>query len=155
MFLLLLLLEDTLLVRPFLPRELFATVLAVLVGFGAVVVASTPAAAELPTAAVALGDSFVSDDGAGYYVPVVDADGVTQTFSGWNADNSNAHSCHRSPCTSVSRANLPGIDARFNLACSGAQPHEIANASFNRPKGRLVASQLDQLRAVAHTQPIG
>lgn len=116
--------------------------------------APAPAPAALPTAAVALGDSFVSGEGAGNYVPVTDANGVAQGFPGWSAPNDNAFFCHRSANASLHRADLPGIQARFNLACSGGQPHDIATASGNRPKGRSVASQLDQLRAVAGSHDI-
>lgn len=39
-----------------------------------------PATAALPTAAVALGDSFISGEGAGAYTSVVDVNGVAQGF---------------------------------------------------------------------------
>ncbi|MGW4463966.1 hypothetical protein [Micromonospora sp. NPDC004704] len=110
--------------------------------------------AALPTAAVALGDSFISGEGAGAYTPVVDVNGVAQGFPGWSAPNNNAFFCHRSANASLNQANLPGIQSRFNLACSGGQPYDIATASVNRAKGRTVASQLDQLRAVAQTHDI-
>ncbi|MEU7585423.1 hypothetical protein AB0A95_03885 [Micromonospora sp. NPDC049230] len=113
-----------------------------------------PASAALPTAAVALGDSFISGEGAGAYTPVVDVNGVAQGFPGWTAANNNAFFCHRSANASLHQANLPGIQNRFNLACSGGQPHDIANASQARANGRTVAAQLDQLRAVAQTQDI-
>ncbi|RKF22827.1 hypothetical protein [Micromonospora globbae] len=113
-----------------------------------------PASAALPTAAVALGDSFISGEGAGAYTPVVDVNGVAQGFPGWTAPNSNAYFCHRSANASLHRADLPGIQARFNLACSGGQPHDIATASAARAKGRQVAAQLDQLRTVARTHDI-
>jgi hypothetical protein len=108
----------------------------------------------LPTAAVALGDSFISGEGGGNYSPVADVNGVVQGFPGWSAANSNAYFCHRSPNASLFRATLPGIQDRFNLACSGGQPHDIASASVNRPKGRGVPAQLDQVRAVAQTHDI-
>ncbi|MET7705837.1 hypothetical protein [Micromonospora sp. NPDC005413] len=113
-----------------------------------------PATAALPTAAVALGDSFISGEGAGAYTPVVDVNGVAQGFPGWTAANNNAYFCHRSANASLNKANLPGIQNRFNLACSGGQPHDIANASQARTNGRTVAAQLAQLRAVAQTQDI-
>ncbi|WP_229397879.1 hypothetical protein [Micromonospora okii] len=115
---------------------------------------AAPGVAALPTAAVALGDSFISGEGAGAYSSVVDVNGVSQGFPGWNAANSNAYFCHRSPNASLFQADLPGVQARFNLACSGGQPHDIANASAARAKGRSVASQLDQLRAVGRTHDI-
>jgi lysophospholipase L1-like esterase len=115
---------------------------------------ATPAQAAPPTAAVALGDSFISGEGAGSYQPVVDATGQAQAFPGWSAANSNAFFCHRSANASLLRAGLPGIQDRFNLACSGGQPQDIANASSARAKGRTVAAQLDQLRAVGRTHDI-
>jgi lysophospholipase L1-like esterase len=116
-----------------------------------------PAAAQptaLPTAAVALGDSFISGEGGGDYSAVTDVNGAAQGFPGWSAANTNAYFCHRSPNASLFRATLPGIQDRFNLACSGGQPYDILNASSGRAKGRTVASQLDQLRAVAATHDI-
>ncbi|MEU8300299.1 hypothetical protein AB0C04_23840 [Micromonospora sp. NPDC048909] len=113
-----------------------------------------PASAALPTAAIALGDSFISGEGAGAYTPVVDVNGVAQGFPGWTAPNSNAYFCHRSANASLHRATLPGIQNRFNLACSGGQPHDMAAASSARTNGRQVAAQLDQLRAVAQTNDI-
>ncbi|MER5455167.1 hypothetical protein ABT008_10300 [Micromonospora sp. NPDC002389] len=118
------------------------------------VAASAPAAAALPTAAVALGDSFISGEGAGAYQPVVDSTGVARGFPGWTASNSDAFFCHRSGNASLHQASLPGIQARFNLACSGGQPHDIAAASSARANGRQVAAQLDQLRTVAQTHDI-
>lgn len=111
-------------------------------------------AAALPTAAVAIGDSFISGEGAGSYQPVVDVNGAAQGFPGWSAPNSNAFFCHRSANASIFQAALPGIQARFNLACSGGQPHDLAAASNTRTNGRTVAAQLDQLRAVAQTHDI-
>jgi hypothetical protein len=135
-------------------RRTALVVAGVLAATGAAVVPGLPAAAALPTAAVALGDSFISGEGAGSYQPVVDAGGVAQPFPGWSAPNSNAFFCHRSANASLNQATLPGIQARFNLACSGGRPHDIANPSGARDKGRSVASQLDQLRAVAQTHDI-
>ncbi len=119
-------------------------------------IAAQPAAqpAALPTAAVALGDSFISGEGGGGYSAVTDVNGVSQGFPGWSAANDNAYFCHRSPNASLFRATLPDIQDRFNLACSGGQPHDIANASASREKGRTVPAQLDQLRGVAQTHDI-
>ncbi|QFZ18932.1 SGNH/GDSL hydrolase family protein [Saccharothrix syringae] len=139
---------------PLLRHPVLPAVLAVVLTWAGAAASAQPATAALPTAAVALGDSFVSGEGAGAYQPVTDVNGVPQGFPGWSAPNDNAFFCHRSANASLHRADLPGIQARFNLACSGGQPHDIANPSGNRPKGRTVASQLDQLRAVAGTHDI-
>ncbi|TDC43880.1 hypothetical protein E1258_32065 [Micromonospora sp. KC207] len=136
-------------------RTALAAVLTVAAAALSTAVAPTaPAVAGLPTAAVALGDSFISGEGAGSYSPVVDVNGISQGFPGWDAPNSNAYFCHRSPNASLFQADLPGITDRFNLACSGGQPYDIASASVNRTQGRSVASQLDQLRAVGQTHDI-
>ncbi|SBT37509.1 SGNH/GDSL hydrolase family protein [Micromonospora auratinigra] len=136
-------------------RTALAAALAVAAaGLSAAVAPAGPATAALPTAAVALGDSFISGEGAGGYAPVVDVTGVARSFPGWSAPNDNAYFCHRTPNASLFRADLPGISARYNLACSGGQPYDIANASATRAKGRQVAAQLDQLRAVAQTHDI-
>ncbi|MFC6093525.1 hypothetical protein [Saccharothrix lopnurensis] len=150
-----------------LRRPVLVAVLAAALGWSATAVAGAapdpgaPDAASavlptavLPTAAVAIGDSFVSGEGAGNYLPVTDVNGVAQGFPGWSAPNANAFFCHRSANASLLKADLPGVQARFNLACSGGQPHDVANASGARAKGRTVASQLDQLRAVAGTHDI-
>jgi len=116
-------------------------VLALSLGLGAtaaVTGTTEPAAASLPTAAVALGDSFVSGEGAGAYLPVVDINGTAQSFPGWSAPNSNAFFCHRSANASLFQADLPGIQARFT--CSGGQPYDIVNASAGRARGRAVSA---------------
>ncbi|GAA5130430.1 GDSL-type esterase/lipase family protein [Alloalcanivorax gelatiniphagus] len=114
-----------------------------------------PAQADpLPPTAVAIGDSFISGEGAGGYVAVTDQAGVAQGFPGWSAANSNPYFCHRSARASIEVAALPGIAHRVNLACSGAQPADMAQASSARPAGRTVAAQLDQLRDVARTGDI-
>jgi len=139
---------------PLLKRFLVAAVAAAAVAGAVAAPASAAQPAALPTAAVALGDSFISGEGGGSYSAVTDANGVSQGFPGWSAANTNAFFCHRSPNASLFRATLPGIQDRFNLACSGGQPYDILNASSGRAKGRSVASQLDQLRAVAQTHDI-
>ncbi|MFB9315350.1 hypothetical protein [Nocardioides plantarum] len=108
----------------------------------------------LPPTAVALGDSFISGEGAGDYLAVTDQSGASQGFPGWDADNANPYFCHRSPHASIAVADLPGITERVNLACSGGQPQDMANPSSARPGGRSVASQIDQLRQVATTHDI-
>lgn len=137
-----------------LRRSALAAAAALTLGSGALAVASAPATAALPTAAIAIGDSFISGEGAGAYTTVVDLNGTAQAFPGWSAANNNAYFCHRSANASLHVAALSGINARFNLACSGGQPHDIANASNTRTNGRLVAAQLTQLRAVAQTHDI-
>lgn len=134
-----------------IPTLLFG---AIMLAAAASPAAASPRAAVLPTAAVAVGDSFVSGEGAGAYTPVTDIDGTDRTFPGWAAANSDAFFCHRSANASLHRADLAGIQARFNLACSGGRPHDLARPSIERTRGRAVAAQLDQVRAVARTHDI-
>jgi hypothetical protein len=138
-------------------RIVLTATLVTTVGWTGAVFLAAPSAASalaLPTAAVAMGDSFISGEGAGSYSSVVDVNGVAQAFPGWSAPNDNAFFCHRSPNASINKATLSGISARFNIACSGGQPADIANPSNSRDDGRKVAAQLDQLRAVAQTHDI-
>ncbi|KQV69806.1 hypothetical protein ASC64_08275 [Nocardioides sp. Root122] len=126
-----------------------------LLATGALAALAPPAQADpLPPTAVAMGDSFISGEGAGGYQPVTDQSGVAQGFPGWSAANSNAYFCHRSVNASIQVADLPGITRRVNLACSGAQPADMAAASSARPAGRTVAAQIVQLRTVAQTGDI-
>lgn len=109
-----------------------------------------------------MGDSFISGEGAefvngthtGPYAAVRDAGGRMQGFQDYSADNSNAYFCHRSDKAEVAVAQLSGISARFNIACSGAIPRDIGQPSYTREHGRYVAAQLDQLRAIATTHDI-
>ncbi len=120
----------------------------------ATVVAPPTQADPLSPTAVAMGDSFISGEGAGAYQDVSDQNGVLQGFPGWAASNSNAYFCHRSGNASIQVASLPGIAQRVNLACSGAQPADMSNSSSARPAGRTVSAQIAQLRAVAQTHDI-
>ena len=86
--------------------------------------------------------------------PSTDRNGVAQGFPGWSAPNSNAVLLPPLGERLDPGGALPGISTRFNLACSGGQPPDIAAASSARPAGRTVAAQLDQLRAVAQTHDI-
>jgi hypothetical protein len=134
-----------------------AAACAAAIGLGALSLSAGPSPAHadpLPPTAVAMGDSFISGEGAGSYSAVVDQSGASQGFPGWAADNHNAYFCHRSPNASISVADLPGVADRVNLACSGAQPADMANPSSAREGGRTVASQIDQLRQVATTHDI-
>lgn len=114
----------------------------------------TPDGWTPPRVAVALGDSFISGEGAGAYAAVRNTNGALSGFPGWTGDNRNAYFCHRSQNASIEVAQLNGIDARRNLACSGGRPFDISRRSVDRDRGRDVTSQLAQLRAVATTDDI-
>ncbi len=147
-------------------RRRWHALLAALLLMAATTVATTvPASAQTepnppeskPTAAVAMGDSFVSGEGAGGYLPVVDSSGaVSYLPDGWTAPSDEAYFCHRSPNASIEKAVLSDIDTKFNIACSGAQIFDIENNSIGRSdgKGRKVKSQFSQLEDIAATHDI-
>ena len=89
------------------------------------------AAADRPTAVVSLGDSAISGEGAGAYEPGTDGP---------------RDYCHRSANSLVQATAIAGIQARVNLACSGAASSDVrigGTSHYTEP------SQAEQLRAVA------
>lgn len=71
-----------------------------------------PSAAPLgPLTVVTLGDSILSGEGAGAYETATD--GV------------NGNWCHRSTDAVVHRLDVAGVEARINLACSGASTEDL------------------------------
>jgi lysophospholipase L1-like esterase len=67
---------------------------------------AVPTAGAKPRAIVAMGDSAISGESAGNYEPGTDQPG---------------NYCHRSLNALIHATAIPGIDARLNLACSGAK----------------------------------
>lgn len=65
-----------------------------------------------PHAILSLGDSTISGEGAGDYIPPTDG-----TKGDW---------CHRSRHAEVKQTSLPGVVKRINLACSGAASADVA-----------------------------
>jgi len=135
-----------------------------------------------PTAAVVIGDSFASGEGASYTnidrgipgtydsvfgwttgiaaavgIDLAGEPGVTpaswQGFPGWRASNKNAYFCHRSKNASLMQANL-AVDDRFNLACSGAWPTDISGRPFFRYGYRGIKTALSELSDVYQTHDI-
>ncbi len=89
------------------------------------------AAADRPTAVVSLGDSAISGEGAGAYEPGTDGP---------------RDYCHRSANSLVQATAIAGIQARVNLACSGAASSDVrigGTSHYTEPP------QAEQLRAVA------
>lgn len=89
--------------------------------------------------AVALGDSFISGEGAGDYMLV---EGNPRPE--WPGDKLDPYYCHRSANASIFQADLPTIERRFNLACSGAQPQH-----FMQTGHRNTLPQIDALEDIA------
>ncbi|MDR7303481.1 lysophospholipase L1-like esterase [Haloactinomyces albus] len=81
-----------------------------------------PPPPPLPPAVVTMGDSTLSGEGAGNYVP--------------GTDGANGNWCHRSPAAPVHQLRLPGSVKRINLACSGAKAGLVGlEARPNHPEG--------------------
>jgi hypothetical protein len=72
----------------------------------AVLLVGAATAQAKPTAVAALGDSAASGESAGAYEPGTDQPG---------------NFCHRSLNALIERTSIPGIEAKLNLACSGAR----------------------------------
>jgi lysophospholipase L1-like esterase len=119
---------------PPLLRRLGTLTAGALLGAGFLVAGAAPALAgpgSGPTAVVSLGDSAISGEGAGAYEP------GTDTGSNY---------CHRSANALIKATSIPGIEAKINIACSGAASSDIrigGTSHFTEP------SQADQLRAIA------
>jgi hypothetical protein len=85
-----------------------------------------------PHAIVSLGDSTISGEGAGDYLPGTDGKG-----GDW---------CHRSPHAEVRQSSLPGIVKEINLACSGATAEDV---EFGGAPHYTEGSQAAKLTGVA------
>jgi lysophospholipase L1-like esterase len=118
----------------YLRQRLFTTI--ALVGMlGGGLTTAVPAGAQpdvRPTAAVSLGDSAASGEGARNYEPDTDQVGVNQ--------------CHRSRDSYIHETGIEGIDETINLACSGGKSGNLLigeSGQWNE------ASQADQLAEIA------
>ncbi|HSK25683.1 MAG TPA: SGNH/GDSL hydrolase family protein [Jiangellales bacterium] len=80
-----------------------------------------PAAAAEPTAIVAMGDSFISGEAAGSYT--------------------DRNLCHRSAVAEIA-ANAIAVDAKLNLACSGAKINDFYADGFKGERAQL--AQLEE-----------
>lgn len=124
---------------PPLARRLLAVAAGAVLGTGVLAAGATPALAgpgSGPTAVVSLGDSAISGEGAGAY--------EAGTDTGRNY-------CHRSANALIKATAIPGIQAKINIACSGAASSDIrigGTSHFTEP------SQAEQLRAIARDYDI-
>lgn len=120
-----------------LPRRLLVVLTVSAATLATTVASTSPAGAdERPTAVVAMGDSFISGEAAGSYDPATD----TAT-----------NRCHRSRVSEIAMTAIADIDARINLACSGAMTLnvELGGAALSGE-----APQAEQLRAVARSHRV-
>jgi lysophospholipase L1-like esterase len=89
-----------------------------------------------PTAIVAMGDSYLSGEAAGSYEPGTDTPG---------------NFCHRSTRSAIHATDVPGVDHRVNLACSGAFAGDLRSGGTGH-EGE--APQATRLRAVAEADRV-
>jgi hypothetical protein len=131
---------------------------------GVVSVAAQPALARVPTAAVSLGDSYISGEAGRWQGnsidPLASRDGTDRAFTGTGYDlsrvylpPSDTNGCHRSDVAEIRSGALP-VDRRINLACSGAVTRNIFRASSGGVGQNGELPQADQLAAVARTSKV-
>ncbi len=146
--------------------RILRTVVAVVVAATALVTGppTAPATTE-PTAAVSLGDSYLSGE-AGRWAGNSSSNFASRAGtdraayrSGWfwryapSRVYGDSGGCHRSDLAPISSAGLP-VDEVFNLACSGAATVNVLPASAGGQPYKGEAPQIDQLAAVAETHDI-
>ena len=118
-----------------------------------------------PTAAVALGDSFISGEAGRWQgnsvdptlcrrgtdrACTLDATGLIPTYDNSSVylGESAANGCHRSDVSEILTAGI-AVDEPINIACSGAQTANIWRASQGGEVYKTEAPQADQLAAIA------
>jgi lysophospholipase L1-like esterase len=119
------------------PPRAFAAVASAAILSVTLVTAAPASADDRPAAAVSLGDSAASGEGARSYETGTDQTGVNQ--------------CHRSTVSYIHQTNVAGIDETINLACSGA---DSANLMTGGPGQWNETSQADQLATAAATHNV-
>ena len=130
-------------------------------GCGAIRTFTTP---DAPSAAVSLGDSYISGEGGRWEGNSINAagsrDGTDRAFTGTGYDTtlaydppSDTNGCHRSTVAEIKSATLP-VDLRFNLACSGAATNNIFRAASGGAGQNGEAAQADQLLPVARDNDV-
>jgi hypothetical protein len=147
-------------------RRRFALVLAVAVlasAGGTTATAKTPPASA-PTAAVSLGDSYISGEAGRWQGnsidPLLDRDGTDRAFTGTGYDLSRVYlppsdtdGCHRSDVAEIRSGPLP-VNERVNVACSGAQTRNIFRSASGGQGQNGELPQADQLAAVARQKRV-
>ncbi len=132
-----------------------------------VVVPAGPAAAKKiapPTAAVSLGDSYISGEAGRWQGnsvnPLLDRDGTDRAFTGTGYDlsrvylpPSDTNGCHRSDVAEIRSGPLP-VAERVNLACSGAVTTNIFRTSSGGQGQNGELPQADQLATVARQKQV-
>jgi lysophospholipase L1-like esterase len=124
-----------------------------------------PAAARpRPTAAVSLGDSYISGEAGRWQGNSIDdaasRDGTDRAWTGTGYDLSRVYlppsdtdGCHRSDVSEIQSASLP-VSQRVNIACSGAVTQNIFRSADGGVGQDGELPQADQLSAVARTYKV-
>lgn len=147
--------------------RIFAGLLTALLSVLMLAVAPAAAQEGQPTAAVSLGDSFISGEGGrwqGNWATAEGDRGGTDRAAKWkhwrwtyNANRvygqTNVDGCHRSDVAEIHSANL-AVDTRINLACSGAVSANVFRSSNGGQSQNGYAPQADQLASVAATHNV-
>ena len=106
-----------------------------------------------PTAAVALGDSYISGEAGRWQGNSVDpTPGNSGTDRGMGVYGSSG-ACHRSDVAEILSSSLP-VAERVNLACSGAVTQNVFRASSGGEGQNGEAPQADQLLPVARADDV-
>ncbi|MFG2193269.1 proprotein convertase P-domain-containing protein [Streptomyces sp. NPDC048639] len=137
--------------------------------------AQTPArAGERPTAVVHMGDSYASGEGGRWAGNTSEPDEPgNHDFRGtdlakyrdasgkWRTDKNRVYTadsidnrCHRSDRSAIASTPAIDVDARINLACSGANAKNVWRSSHGGESTRGEAPQADRLAALAKTHDI-
>lgn len=119
------------------PLRTFAAATSAAILSVTMIMAAPATADDRPTAAVSLGDSAASGEGARSYESGTDQTGVNQ--------------CHRSTDSYIHETDVAGIDETINLACSGA---DTANLMIGGSGQWNETSQADQLAQVAASHDV-
>jgi lysophospholipase L1-like esterase len=135
-----------------------AILVAMLVGTAAAP-AAAPRAPSRMTAAVSLGDSYISGEAGRWQGNSIDPagsrDGTDRAYTGTGYNLSGVYlspsdtdGCHRSDVAEIRSASLP-VNLRVNLACSGAVTTNIFRSTSGGVGQNGELPQADQLSAVA------
>jgi len=110
---------------------------------------------RLPTAAVTLGDSYISGEAARWKGNSADPAGDHQGTDRGPAvyGDTVANGCHRSDVAEIVSARLP-VRKAINLACSGARTVNVLRARSGGVAFKGEAPQNDQLAAVARANDV-
>lgn len=132
--------------------------------FGTASISAAPALAALPTAAVSLGDSYISGEAGRWQGnsvnPAGSRDGTDLAFTGTSYDlsrvyipPSDTNGCHRSSSAEINSGPL-NVDQRVNIACSGAVTKNIFRATSGGVGQNGELPQADQLSTVAQQNEV-